>query len=215
MDNFFTLFQHHSVPLNYFNKDIVHLPMKLPFITFLLGGRGNIINVMPQMANLGKGCLKLGQATCLYIFLYGAPWDILHIFLFMCFASSHYYSSTKHLISLLPKTTPRDRFLSGLWKIFQTTQSHPSDFSQLSYYKTKIVQTRFLYTEVHYSDFRWKDLGPSASTIETSAFRFGGAIFIPQIITKIGVVRKVHYFLPSFLCSSHAVLTFFLVSNII
>lgn len=54
--------------------------MKLPFITFLLGGRGNIINVMPQMANLGKGCLKLGQATCLYIFLYGAPWDILHIF---------------------------------------------------------------------------------------------------------------------------------------
>lgn len=126
------------------------------------------------------------------------PGTFFIFFLFMCFASSHYYSSTKHFISLLAKTTPRDRFLSGLWKIFQTTQSHPSDFSQLSYYKTKIVQTRFLYTEVHYSDFRWKDLGPSASTMETSAFRFGGAIFIPQIITKIGVVRKVHYFLPPF-----------------
>lgn len=94
---------------------------------------------------LGNGLFKMRtRHLSLYIFV-GCTLEHPSVFLlFICFASSHYYSSVKHLILLLPNTTPRNRSWSRLWKLFQTAQSHPSDCSQLSYYKTKIVQTSFV-----------------------------------------------------------------------
>lgn len=97
---------------------------------FWWGEEENIINVMPQMVNLGKGCLNWGWKPLLSTYSCRASPGTPFIFSwFVCFASSHYYSSIKHLISLLSETPPRDRSWSGLWKIFQTTQSYPSDFS--------------------------------------------------------------------------------------
>lgn len=93
----------------------------------------SIINGMPQMVNLWKGSLKrewqplLSMCSCRVSS--GTPFTFFLLYVLCLY---YYCSSIKHLISLLPETPPRDIYWSGLWKIFQMTQLHLSDFSWLN-----------------------------------------------------------------------------------
>lgn len=108
----------------------------------------SIRNEMPLLANLWKHYLIWGWPPLLLMLscrvFSMAPFTFFLLYL-LCL---YLYSLTfviKHFISLLPETSPRDWFWSGLQKTFPTTQSHSWDFSQLSWYKTNYSDKLFFF----------------------------------------------------------------------
>lgn len=113
---FFTWFQAHSVPQNDFNNDIVSPLMKeiLPFNRVLLGGRGKHHKSDATDGKLGKGLFKLRVTShlSLHILVGFPPGHSSHFSSYICFASSRYYFSIKHSISLLPDTPTKGQSLT-------------------------------------------------------------------------------------------------------